>query len=290
MKKKNIAITAAAVTLAAALVLGGTYAYLTGSTEEEENKFSTNQNSVEIEETTKGYDIVPGTSQDKNPTIKATYTLDSYVFVEVTDATDDLVSWYIANGWTLLPDATTTTTDEDGNVTATIYVYYQLLEYDADAGDSNTATLSVLAGDKVYYSAKLTNEDMENASDISLTFKGYIIQAEPFKDAANAWLVVKGEGVAINDDTGVVYTALTTALSEYTSGDTIRLLQDNDELKSTWYELDDDKDLILNLDSYILTMEHLLLNNDIDLTVMDGVFTVTEGIAVGDTLKQLQAA
>ncbi|MCD8087417.1 MAG: SipW-dependent-type signal peptide-containing protein [Oscillospiraceae bacterium] len=276
MKKKNIAITAAAVTLAAALVLGGTYAYLTSETNSVKNTFDPNQNSVDINETTEGYDIIPGTSQDKNPTITATYTLDSYVFVEVTDATDDLVTWYIANGWTPLEDPTVNE-NEDDNVTTT-NVYYQLLKYDDTEGETNTATLSVLAGNKVYYSASLTNSDMENADDdISLTFQGYIIQAEPFADAANAWLVVNGEGVAINDDTGVVYTdSVATAIDVAKEGETVRLLT-NQTIEATQTYIT--TSMTLELDGHTLNAYHIMMQGDADLVLQNGTLNCTTGIA-----------
>lgn len=121
--KKSIATKASAVALAAALLIGlGSYSYLTGKTQNIENEFNTNNNSVELEETTGNkYDIVPGTSQDKDPTVTATYTLDSYVFLEVNDATGGLVDYDIVDGWKLLD----TISNSDGSTT---YVYYQLLE------------------------------------------------------------------------------------------------------------------------------------------------------------------
>ncbi len=223
MKKKKLLVTGLAVALAAAMMFGGTLAYLTDSTEAVENDFATNQNSVDLKETTDGYDIVPGTEQEKDPTVTATYTLDSYVYVVVTDATDGLVTYSIENGWILMSEET----DEETGVTT--YIYYQLLTADED---ENTTVLSVLAGNTVSYSSSLTNKDLENAEDISLTFQAYIIQAEPFADAENAWLVLNGKGIWINSTTGVVYTdacdgstcGFVTALTEAEDGDTITLL------------------------------------------------------------------
>lgn len=207
-KKRKIVVTCLAIVLAVSLAVGGTITCLTGSSGEVKNEFTKNKNGVELDETTGNeYNIVPGTSQNKDPTITATYTLDSYVFVEVTDATEDLVTWYIANGWTLL------------STTNTTYVYYQLLEtedasgwtlvdannagnyengsghigeyvyedsttgvtyyYDSSTG-TYTALIHVLEGDKVYYDSSITNADIDSAGDISLTFEAHIIQAEPF--------------------------------------------------------------------------------------------------------------
>ncbi|MCD8315169.1 MAG: hypothetical protein LUD44_06035 [Firmicutes bacterium] len=217
-KKRKIVVTCLAIVLAVSLAVGGTITYLTGSSGEVKNEFTKNKNGVELDETTGSeYEIVPGTSQDKDPTITATYTLDSYVFVEVTDATEDLVTWYIANGWALL----STTNSTDGSTT---YVYYQLLEaedtsnwtevtytnassyedgsnhvgeyvyvdattgvtyyYDSSTG-TYTALIHVLEGDKVYYDSSITNADIDSAGDISLTFEAHIIQAEPFLSGNN---------------------------------------------------------------------------------------------------------
>ncbi|MCD8115840.1 MAG: carbohydrate-binding domain-containing protein [Oscillospiraceae bacterium] len=241
VKKKNIAVTALAIALAVVLVLGGgTFAYLLGNTEEEVNEFSTNQNGVEITETENDYEIIPGTSQDKDPTITATYTLDSYVFVEVTDATDGLVTWYIESGWTLLE----TTENEDGSVT---YIYYQLL---TTADGVYEAELHVLADDKVYYSTSLTNEDLAGVDGVSLTFQGYIIQAEPFADAANAWLLLSGEGVAVNNETGIVYTDLADVFTDYSDGAVVQLLQDN---TSATLNIDlSNGDLTIDMNGYTL--------------------------------------
>ncbi len=199
MKKKNLLISAMAVVLAVAMMFGGTIAYLTDSTDEVENDFSTNQNGVELEETTgDDYDIVPGTSQDKDPVITAKYTLDSYVYVAVIDETNGLVDYYIANGWILLE------TDIENDAV----IYYQLLIYDEDAADENgvcTTTLHVLEGDKVYYSSSITNEDLEDAENLTLSFEAAIIQAEPFASAEAAFLVLIGEGTVMNLTTGEVY-------------------------------------------------------------------------------------
>ena len=144
-KKRNIIATSLAVVLAVALLAGGTIAYLTDESEAVTNTFTQNNNGVELTETTGGtYDIVPGTSQDKDPIVIATYTLDSYVFVEVTDSTVvngvKLVDYAIESGWTLL----STTDNSDGSTT---YVYYQLLTAD---GRSETVDWVYDSDDDVY--------------------------------------------------------------------------------------------------------------------------------------------
>ncbi len=192
-KKSKVLASVAAVVLALSMLLGaGTYAYLTDETDDVTNTFSTNQVTVDLEETTgDDYEIVPGTSQAKDPTVTVTNTVDAYVFVEVTDTTDGLVEYAIADGWTLL--------DGYDNV------YYRVV-----SADDETKSFSVLAGDTVYYSAALENSDMldeeGNLKDgLELTFKAYAIQMEPFASAVEAW---EGKDTQFAEDEESLKTAL----------------------------------------------------------------------------------
>lgn len=213
--------------------------------------------------------------------------------MEVTDATDGLVTWYIEDGWTLLDSETTTTTteDEEGNqttTTTTTYIYYQLLEYDADAGDPNTDTLHVLKGDTVYYSATLTNEDLADAEDISLTFQAYIIQADPFVDAENAWKVLSAQmenedgnvtypaGYTVDLTTGYVYETVAAAISAANDGDVIYLLADSTVTVS---DLTTSKDLMFDLNGNTLSTETSDYSIGIsgDVTISNGTLNLTNG-------------
>lgn len=136
MKKKNIVTTAAAVALAAIVALGGgSLAYFTWTSSEIDNVVANNYNWVSLTETSvdeegekitiggstsdgvdtnDSYEIIPGTSQDKDPKVTASYSLDSYVFVEVADTSGGLITWAPADGWTLLEG--TDEYDEDDNL------------------------------------------------------------------------------------------------------------------------------------------------------------------------------
>ena len=216
-KKKKIAASAAAVALAAALMIGGTLSYLKSASEEVENTFTANTDYVSLSESDNDYQIIPGTSQTKDPTITYASTVETYVFVEVTDATDGLVEWAIADGWTLL----TSSTDEDG---VTTYVYYQIVDatgYDED-GDLVTKTLQVLKDDTVSYSAELDNDDMLEAiydedgnltgytlkDDLTLSFKAYTIQTASLDDPAVAYAYATGSSTSVSTSD-----ALSSALS-----------------------------------------------------------------------------
>lgn len=141
--KKNILITGLVITLAGTMFVGGgTLASLQSSTGDVVNEFNANQVTVELTETTGGnYEIIPGTSQTKDPTVTVDNSIDAYVFVRVNDTTDGLVTYEIESGWTLLDGYTN--------------VYYR--EVTADAANKEFA---VLEGNTVFYDASLENSDM----------------------------------------------------------------------------------------------------------------------------------
>lgn len=193
VNKKNIAITGVAVSLAAVMLIGGgTFAYLKGETDPITNSFRTNQVQVSLEETTGNeYNIIPGTTQRKDPKVTVNNTVDAYVFVEITDETDNLVDYAIADGWIPL----------DGVPN----VYYRLVSAAQDVKE-----FSVLANDEVRYSKALENHDMTDGSgylkrDINLTFNAVAIQAEPFADAKEAY---NAKDAVITSDTDVIEAAI----------------------------------------------------------------------------------
>lgn len=193
VSKKNIAITGVAVSLAAVMLIGGgTFAYLKGETDPITNSFRTNQVLVNLEETTGNeYNIIPGTTQRKDPKVTVNNTVDAYVFVEITDETDNLVDYAIADGWIPL----------DGVPN----VYYRLVSAAQDVKE-----FSVLANDEVRYSKALENHDMTDGSgylkrDINLTFNAVAIQAEPFADAKEAY---NAKDAVITSDTDVIEAAI----------------------------------------------------------------------------------
>lgn len=178
--KKKMTTTALAVALAVLLLIGGgTFAYLQSTSDDVKNNFKTNQVTVSLDEMTgSGYDIIPGTEQAKDPKVTVDNTVDAYVFVEVTDTTQGLVEYSIADGWTQLEGYPN--------------VYYREVAKDAD-----TKVFSVLAGDKVSYSAALENSDMmENGqlkTGVELTFKARVIQKDGFVDALAAYKQIPTE-------------------------------------------------------------------------------------------------
>ncbi|WP_440451105.1 TasA family protein [Ruminococcus intestinalis] len=204
VSKKNIAITGVAVSLAAVMLIGGgTFAYLKGETDPITNSFRTNQVQVSLEETTGNeYNIIPGTTQRKDPKVTVNNTVDAYVFVEVADATEGLVRYAIADGWIPL----------DGVPN----VYYRLVSAAQDVKE-----FSVLANDEVRYSKALENDDMTDGSgslkrDINLTFNAVAIQAEPFANAEEAY---KAKDAIITSDADVIEAAIMDGMPVVLSAD-----------------------------------------------------------------------
>ena len=204
VNKKNIAITGVAVSLAAVMLVGGgTFAYLKGETDPITNSFRTNQVQVSLEETTGNeYNIIPGTTQRKDPKVTVNNTVDAYVFVEVADATEGLVRYAIADGWIPL----------DGVPN----VYYRLVSAAQDVKE-----FSVLANDEVKYDKALENDDMTDGSgslkrDINLSFNAVAIQAEPFADAKEAY---NAKDAVITSDTDVIEAAIMDGMPVVLSAD-----------------------------------------------------------------------
>ena len=173
--KKKMTTTALAVALAVLLLIGGgTFAYLQSTTGDVKNNFNANQVTVSLEETTgNNYNIIPGTEQSKDPKVTVNNTVDAYVYVEVTDTTQGLVEYSIADGWTSL----------DG---------FEGVYYREVAKSTDPQVFNVLKDDKVSYSTALENSNMLDADGnlkdgIELTFKAHAIQKAGFDDALAAY-------------------------------------------------------------------------------------------------------
>ena len=108
MKKKTFVLLLALVLIAGAAV-GGTLAWLTATTGEVKNTFTTSNIEIELAEnaggTNKEFKMVPGCTITKDPkvTVKAN-SEDCYLFVKVEKSTnfDAYMEYAIDTGWTAL--------------------------------------------------------------------------------------------------------------------------------------------------------------------------------------------
>lgn len=214
-KKKRASLALVCVALLAILAVAGTVAYLQGTSGDVVNTFSTNEVTVDLKETTDdSYNIVPGTSETKDPKVTVKNTVDAYAYVKVDDKTEGLVTYAIADGWTALD-----TEKYPG-------VYYREV-----AADETTKSFSVLAGDKVSYASSLTNEDMKKLKDSgTLTFTAYAIQKEPFDDPVLAY---KMENATTVDSDDGLKEALAKGESVVLSGD-VAIPNDNTDAESEY--------------------------------------------------------
>lgn len=183
-KTRKIMLVVTSMALITVMAVAGTFAYLQDTSEDVVNTFSPNHVKVELTETDKDgdekpqgrddYNIIPGTEETKDPKVTVDNTVDCYVFVKVTETSDGIITYEIADGWTEL--------DEDK---------YPGVYYRQVAKDAKETEFYVLKDNKVSYSASLTNEDMldgkGNTKEIKLTFTAYAIQKEGFEDAVAAY-------------------------------------------------------------------------------------------------------
>lgn len=192
--KRNSSKKALAMLLSLVLVIGcvagGTLAWLTATSNEVNNVFTTSDIGVTLEESNDlNLKMVPGWTITKDP--KATVTAgseDCYLFVKVEKSAnfDDFMTYAIAEGWTELPDT-------DG-------VYYMVFDSQNDANENEMGiAYSVLKDDHVKVKDSVTKEAMKALTDNTkptLSFIAYAVQLYRENGtqftATEAWAMVNG--------------------------------------------------------------------------------------------------
>ena len=161
MKKKVIAL-ALGCTVAFGCAVGGTLAWLTDTTTEVKNTFTTSDISITLEETTGNeyneYKMVPGDTFAKDPKVTVEKgSEECWLFVKVTenegswsaltdkngkdiDVLGDLIKYTIASGWIGVPD-------HDG-------YYYRTVSANAE-----NQPFYILAGTSPYTNGQITIDD-----------------------------------------------------------------------------------------------------------------------------------
>ena len=199
-------LVAMAVVLLIGCVAGGTLAWLTSTTPEVTNTFTTSDITITLTETPTrpnteehNYKMIPGWTITKDPkvTVKAG-SEKCFVFVKVTESTNfgNFMSYEIADTWTQL-------IDKDGmNVPG---VYFRIV--DASAATSNME-FPVLVDNKVQVSKEVTKEMMNALTPTTyptLTFQAAAIQYEMTNgkafDAINAYNAINWDAAAATGST-----------------------------------------------------------------------------------------
>jgi len=196
------------VSLAAALLIGGgTLSYLYSPTEDKVNTFNSNlvntamdNFNVKINERGDGqYQIIPGTAQTKDPKVTLSASVDSYVYLYMTDTTEELVEYQIdTDTWTEIDNSDGEwdyVLELKGYPTANTKIYYTEAEV-TETGTVEEIEYGVLVGNTVSYKSSLENGDMLDAESnlregLALTFSAEAIQTEGFADYEEALVTLQ---------------------------------------------------------------------------------------------------
>ncbi|MBE5758773.1 MAG: hypothetical protein E7332_01915 [Clostridiales bacterium] len=206
MKKTNkmiIALSLSIVLLMGCLI-GGTLAWLLDKTNPVRNVFTTSDIDIELDETTEGYEMVPGHTIDKDPfvTVKANSEA-CYVFVKVekTANLDTYIAYAIDGDWKKLEDGVYYLTADE---LTTDQVFHILGEgsYTDPMGTEDTADDVTIEweNDEVGVKPSVTRTMMDDIKQgkvaaPELTFTAYSVQrfetnGEEFS-AAEAWALAQ---------------------------------------------------------------------------------------------------
>ena len=185
MKKKTIALVLACI-LCVAIGIGGTLAWLTATSDDVVNTFTTSDIDITLAETkggdSKEFKMVPGWTIDKDPKVTvATGSEDCYLFVKLEKSSnfDTFLTYTMADGWKQLKD------EDNKDVSG---VFYRVI----GASEMGTA-ISVLANDQVTVKETVTKADMNGLTATTyptLTVTAYATQLwkdnNPGTDATEA--------------------------------------------------------------------------------------------------------
>lgn len=181
-KRRGVSTRAFVALLAVVLVIGcvagGTFAWLTQTTQTVTNTFTYGNINITLGETTTDYKIVPGATIDKDPKVTVKASSEAcWLFVEVKEGANwpTYLHYGIAAGWT----------QGDGtNIPKN--VYYRSV-------DAVTADISfdVLANNKVTVGTSLDKDTVDtaikNGFQPTLTFTAYAVQKDGSATAVDAW-------------------------------------------------------------------------------------------------------
>ena len=143
MKKRTVALLTA-LTLTLGCAVGGTLAWLTDTTEEVKNTFTTSDIEITLNETEEKYKMIPGWSIHKDPAVTVEAGSEAcYLFVklEKSDNFDAFMTYEVAEGW--------------GALEGVAGVYYRVVE-----AKEEDQVFSVLQDNQVLVKETVTKEQM----------------------------------------------------------------------------------------------------------------------------------
>jgi len=198
ISKKKFVSAILAISIVAALAVGGTLAFLTDKDDPITNTFTMGNVNINLIEpagdalaTPNEFKVSPGTTVTKDPTVRVDPGSEaSYLFVKVEEgaALSTYVDYHVdTNVWTLLGP------DYPG-------VYYKTQS--AIAADGTAASYNVLTGDN---GGSVTIKDvagMKTGDVVTLTFTAYAIQQAKFENnPIGAWTALQTQ-LAASSGTG----------------------------------------------------------------------------------------
>ena len=212
-RMRKALLVAACFALTICLSIGGTLAWLKGTTQTVTNTFTQGDVEIVLNEgevyeladinasktddldeadlgkhkdngetrtTTNTYQIVPGSVYDKDPIVSVVPTSeDCYLFVKFYEGSAATYLTYTSNltadnGWTKLEGA--------ANVEAGATLWYRVVEKEQE-----TKSWNLLDGDTITVKNDIADDTMSNAAASQLVWTAYAIQKANIADAATAW-------------------------------------------------------------------------------------------------------
>lgn len=168
MKKKTIALVLACI-LCVGIGIGGTLAWLTATSDDVVNTFTTSDIDITLDETKGGTDrefkMVPGYTIEKDPIVTVTGGSEAcYLFVKITEgnALANYITYEVDSGWT----------QGDGTAIPANVYYRQVAASDTDS------VFHILKNDQVSVKETVTKANMATAETTqpTLTFTAYATQ------------------------------------------------------------------------------------------------------------------
>lgn len=197
MNMKKIVAVASALSLTAAVTVGGTLAWLQKQTTAVVNTFTYSAGAnidLELFETqsaeddthiyAQNYTVIPDETVHKDPTLKLTTETSSYLYFEIIDelnaAVAGVADYTIGSNWTELKD--TSNQSVTGPNGGKVYVYNDTVT----GTDGTNGEFNIFDG-LTFDGSVMTNENTASLNNTEITLYGYAVQATAAGDGGNAY-------------------------------------------------------------------------------------------------------
>ena len=227
MKARKILVSLAALALVAAISIGGTLAYLTSQTKEVKNTFTVGNVSITLDEAAvnpdgtqkedgktpadrtdnNSYNLLPGHTYLKDPTIHVTSTTDCFIRAKVTltnakewiaiaaKYADNKVENIIKGTnddiwWVSQPNV-----DTDKNTVTYTFIYKNESHTD-ELGKriwTSTDSQNLVLFNEIVMPGDMTNDELKTVDNTQITVIAEAIQADGFNSESAAWAAFENQ-------------------------------------------------------------------------------------------------